>query len=430
MTQKEKPLIPIVSKPEPSEYRNILRRPDQGGQTVEDRVREIIKRVEQGGDKALRALCQEIDGLVPDRFEISGEELRLAAADVDDELKMAIGRASENIRTFHRAQMPKSISVETMKGIHCRLRYTPIERVGLYIPGGTAPLLSTVLMTVIPAKLAGCREIIACTPPGPSPELLYTLGLFDIRVFSVGGAQAIAAMALGTESIPKVDKIFGPGNTWVTQAKMLLAGRGIAIDMPAGPSEVMVIADESAVPDFVAADLLSQAEHGPDSQVILLSDSMPFIREVQKELQSQIENLPRKEIAMESLKHGMAIHVCGVEQAVEISNYYGPEHLILAVTNPNETAEKIHNAGSVFLGNYSPESAGDYASGTNHTLPTGGATRAWSGITIHSFMKSITLQELTREGLMQLAPTLLSLSMAEQLDGHANAVLQRMKQIQ
>ncbi|TVR40221.1 MAG: histidinol dehydrogenase [Bacteroidia bacterium] len=422
--------MPVISEPEPSEYQNILRRPDQGGQMMQDRVREIIERVEQGGDGALRALSLEIEGLVPDRFEISRDVLLQSGTDVDDQLKVAIGRASENIRTFHRAQMPVPVSVETLPGIRCSLRYAPIERVGLYIPGGTAPLLSTVLMTVIPAKLAGCREIIACTPPGASPELLYTLGLFNIRVFSVGGAQAVAAMALGTESIPKVDKIFGPGNPWVTHAKMQLAGRGIAIDMPAGPSEVMVIADESAVPAYVAADLLSQAEHGPDSQVILLSDSMPLIESTLLELQIQIEKLPRKKTAMEALKHGMAICVSGVEKAVEMSNYYGPEHLILSVKNPNETAEKIHNAGSVFLGNYSPESAGDYASGTNHTLPTGGATRAWSGITIHSFMKSITLQELTREGLMQLAPTLLALSTAEQLDGHANAVLQRMKQNQ
>ncbi len=430
MIQQKQQLMPVISKIEPSEYMHILKRPSQGGQIVQSRVREIINRVERGGDEALRALCLEIEGQVPERFEISGEELRQTAANMDDQLKVAIGRASENIRAFHRAQMPDPVSVETLPGIHCSLRYTPVERVGLYIPGGTAPLLSTVLMTVIPATLAGCREIIACTPPGASPELLYTLGLFDIRVFAVGGAQAVAAMALGTKSIPKVDKIFGPGNAWVTHAKMQLAGRGVAIDMPAGPSEVMVIADQSAVPAFVAADLLSQAEHGPDSQVILLSDSMPFIKETLQELQFQIENLPRKETALKALKHGMAIFVSGVKQAVEISNYYGPEHLIMSVENPNSTVEQIHNAGSVFLGNYSPESAGDYASGTNHTLPTGGATRAWSGITIQSFMKSITLQELTREGLMQLAPTLLALSRAEQLEGHANAVLQRMKQNQ
>lgn len=414
----------------PAEYGQTLQRPPGKDLNVQSRVREIINRVEQGGDEALRTLCLEIDGQAPERFEVSRKDLQRTAADVDDQLKVAIGRASENIRTFHRAQMPRPVSVETMPGINCSLRYTPIGRVGLYIPGGTAPLLSTVLMTVIPASLAGCREIIACTPPGASPELLYTLGLFDIRVFLMGGAQAIAAMALGTESVPKVDKIFGPGNAWVTQAKMELAGRGVAIDMPAGPSEVMVIADESAVPAFVAADLLSQAEHGTDSQVILLSDSMPLIRDTLRELQIQTGSLSRKTTALEALKHGMAICVSGLAQALEICNHYGPEHLILSVKNAREVSEKIHNAGSIFLGNYSPESAGDYASGTNHTLPTGVATRAWSGITIHSFMKSITLQELSKDGLMRLAPTLLALSAAEQLDGHANAVLQRMKQNQ
>lgn len=412
----------------PDDYPVVLRRPAPPQNDIEEIVRNIILRVEEGGDKALRAISREIEGQVPERFEVTIDELKQAATDVDDHLKSAIRLAAENIRSFHTAQIPRQVSLETMPGVRCSIRYKAIEKVGLYIPGGTAPLLSTVLMTAIPAILAGCREIIACTPPGAPPELLYTLSLFPVRVFSVGGAQAIAAMALGTESIPGVDKIFGPGNQWVTTAKMLMAARGVAIDMPAGPSEVMVIADSTAKPAYAAADLLSQAEHGPDSQVILLSDSMAFIRQTIDELETQLEHLPRKETARKALEHGLAILVGNLDQAMEISNYYGPEHLILSVDNAAIVAEKVTNAGSVFLGNYSPESAGDYASGTNHTLPTGGATRAWSGVTTSAFMKSITFQEITRDGLLLLAPSVLHMARAEQLEAHANAVLQRIQQ--
>lgn len=430
MTQAAKHLITVIPNIEPSDYKRILQRPAQEQARVTAKVREIIDRVEKGGDEALRALCQEIDAQVPAVFEIPRLQLQQAASDVDDHLKSALRQAIKNIEAFHIAQKPKPLTMETMPGIRCSIRHVPIERVGLYIPGGSAPLLSTVLMTAIPATIAGCREIIACTPPGAPPELLFTLSLFNMRVFALGGAQAIAAMAHGTESIPKVDKIFGPGNAWVTTAKMQLAGQGVAIDMPAGPSEVMVIADSSAIPAYVAADLLSQAEHGPDSQVILLADSMDFIAHTVKEVEAQLERLPRKETARRALQHGLAIRVNNMVQALEISNYYGPEHLILSVRDPAETAERVSNAGSVFLGNHTPESAGDYASGTNHTLPTGGATRAWSGITTATFMKSITIQEASRDGLMRLAPTVVELARAEQLEAHANAVMQRIRKQQ
>ena len=412
----------------PDEYENLLRRPSSDNEDIDERVREIIELVEKGGDNSLRKLCLEIDGKLPEQFEIPRETLLNASADIDDLLKSSIQKAVKNIESFHRAQKPEDKTVETMPGVSCTIRYRAIDNVGLYIPGGTAPLLSTVLMTAIPAQIAGCKNIIACTPPGAPPELLYTLGLFNIRVFAIGGAQAIAAMALGTESIPAVDKIFGPGNQWVTKAKMQLAGRGLAIDMPAGPSEVMVIADSSAVPAYVASDLLSQAEHGPDSQVILLADSKELIEECLRETELQLADLPRREWATRSLENGLAICVRDIDQAIEISNIYGPEHLILSVRDADDAEKGVTNAGSVFLGNNTPESAGDYASGTNHTLPTGGAARAWSGITTASFMKSITVQKVTREGLMQLAPVILQMARAEQLEAHAGAVLQRLKE--
>ncbi len=417
-------ILPNITR---NDYGKVLNRPSRGAAGREEKVRQIIHKVEEGGDEALREICLDIDGQAPPDFEIPRSGLEQAASDVDEHLKNAIRQAMMNIRSFHEAQLPDPVSMETMPGVRCSIRYLPIERVGLYIPGGTAPLLSTVLMTVIPATIAGCREIIACTPPGASPELLFTLSLFDIRVFAIGGAQAIAAMALGTESLPRVDKIFGPGNAWVTSAKMQLAGRGLAIDMPAGPSEVMVIADNTANPAYVAADLLSQAEHGEDSQVILLADNMEMINQTITEINKQLETLSRRETARQALRYALAICVTGIDQALEISNYYGPEHLILSVQDASAQAERVTNAGSVFLGNYSPESAGDYASGTNHTLPTGGASRAWSGITTAAFMKSITTQEISREGLMGLAPTVLQLARAEELDAHANAVLQRIQ---
>jgi histidinol dehydrogenase len=412
----------VLSKIPREKYPEVLQRPGEVNTGVSGIVSNIISRVEKDGDTALRAISLEIDRHEAVRFEIPGEVIRQAGQHVAPELKAAIDRSIANIEAFHRAQLPRPIEVETMPGIFCSMRFFPIERVGLYIPGGTAPLLSSVLMTAVPARLAGCREIIACTPPGAPPELLYTLSLFNVRVFALGGAQAIAAMAIGTESIPKVDKIFGPGNAYVTEAKMQLAGRGLAIDLPAGPSEVMVIADATANPAFIAADLLSQAEHGDDSQVLLLATSMEIIRKTMDELETQLEAIPRKEVAKKTLENSLAILVDSLEEAVSASNYYGPEHLILSVGNPGQVAAGIHNAGSVFLGNFTPESAGDYASGTNHTLPTGGFSRAWSGITTMAFMKSITFQEITYGGLRSLSPAIIEMARAEKLQAHANAV--------
>ena len=394
---------------------------------VDSIAAKIIDRVRGGGDRALREISLELDGRVPDHFEISSEALMLSGGQVSGALKEAIAVAISNIRVFHGAQVPGPVSVETQPGIRCSLRYEPIPRIGLYIPGGTAPLFSTVLMTMVPATIAGCREIVACTPPGAPPEILYAFSLFpNVRVFAIGGAQAVAAMALGTETVPKVDKIFGPGNAYVTSAKMQMAGRGVAIDMPAGPSEVMVIADHSSKPAFIAADLLSQAEHGHDSQVIVLATSMVIINETLAEIERQLEQLPRRDTARLALANSLAICVRDMDQAVEISNFYGPEHLILSVEDARGVAGRINNAGSVFLGHFTPESAGDYASGTNHTLPTGGFTSAWSGITTGAFMKSITFQEITREGLERLAPTVVEMARAEQLEAHANAVLIRL----
>lgn len=415
----------IIEQIYSKDYSGLLKRPSGSRQQIDEIASRIIKRVEEGGDVALRAISKEIDGKALGKMEVTPKELEAASKAVSPELKDAIDVAIKNIEAFHRAQLPNPVQVETMPGVRCSVRYEPIPRIGLYIPGGTAPLFSTVLMTAIPATLAGCTEIIACTPPGASPEILYAFSLFNIKPFYLGGAQAIAAMAFGTESIPKVDKIFGPGNAYVTSAKMQMAGRGIAIDMPAGPSEVMVIADHTAVPAFVASDLLSQAEHGPDSQAILVATSMDIINKTMVEIRRQLEVLPRKITAARSLHESIAICATSMEQAIEISNYYGPEHLILAVEDYNDVAESIKNAGSVFLGNYSPETAGDYASGTNHILPTYGFTRAWSGITIQSFMKSISFQEISIEGLTRLAPSLVKLARAEKLEAHASAVVTR-----
>jgi histidinol dehydrogenase len=328
----------IISQIDRKDYADILQRPTANRGTVDDIVAKIIDRVEKGRDNALRELSIELDGQAPEVFEIPREQLLEAASAIDPELKEAIHVAISNIRAFHQAQLPRTVSLETLPGVTCSLRYIPIPRIGLYIPGGTAPLFSTVLMTAVPATLAGCNEIIACTPPGATPEILYAFSLFNIRVFAIGGAQAIAAMGLGTETVPKVDKIFGPGNAYVTSAKMQMAGRGVAIDMPAGPSEVMVIADETAVPDFIAADLLSQAEHGYDSQVILVATSMQIIDATLTRIEHQLKSLPRAETARKALSESLAICVNDLEQAVEISNFYGPEHLIISTANSNRNS--------------------------------------------------------------------------------------------
>ena len=412
----------ILENPTKKELLAALERPLQDDKVLAERVKEIIGEVRSKGDETLFRLNKEIDRFEGKSLEITASEIKAAAELVSPELKESLNIARQNIERFHAAQRPQDIHLTTQPGIYCSLQYLPLEKVGLYIPGGTAPLLSTVLMLAVPALVAGCKELVVCTPPEPGPDLLYTLGLFNVRVFRVGGAQAIAAMAFGTQTIPKVDKIFGPGNRYVTEAKMQLSALGVAIDMPAGPSELLVIADKSANPAFVAADLLSQAEHGTDSQVILISNSRSTIQAVQLMIDKQLPDLPRAAIASGSLGNSTAILVDDMDEAFEISNTYAPEHLIVATDNPLALKEKVKNAGSVFLGHYTPESLGDYSSGTNHTLPTAGFARNWSGVSLLSFMKTITFQEATADGIRGLARATTILARAEGLEAHARAV--------
>jgi histidinol dehydrogenase len=413
--------------PTNQQLREVLKRPMQDDPLTKQRVSQILADVKQNGDAALYRLNREIDGYASNSLEISGVTLADSKKSVSSELIDSITLAISNINSFHISQRPKDATIQTMPGVNCSIKFKPLERVGLYIPGGTAPLLSTVLMLAVPAMVAGCKELIICTPPNPTPELLYTLSLFNARVFTVGGAQAVAAMAFGTETIPKVDKIFGPGNRYVTEAKMQVAALGIPIDMPAGPSEVLVIAHEMANPSFVAADLLSQAEHGTDSQVILICTNEEFMGKAMAEVNRHLETLPRKDIAIKSLESSWALLVNSLDEAMSISNEYAPEHLILAVENPSKLTQQLENAGSVFLGHYTPESVGDYTSGTNHTLPTSGFARNWSGVNLLSFMKTITFQELTREGLGNLANATTTLARAEGLEAHARAVEERIR---
>lgn len=397
---------------------------------IEAGVKDIVEAVRQNGDAALRDFALRFDGAHLSDMELSAEERRDAAAKVSEEVKAAIAHAAENIAKFHRAEVPQPVEVCTQYGVKCIQRPVPIHRVGLYIPGGRAPLFSTVLMLGVPAKIAGCPEVVLCTPQGKdghiAPEIIYAAEVCGVNhIYRVGGAQAIAAMAYGTESIPRVDKIFGPGNRYVTKAKQLVS-RFTAIDMPAGPSEVLVMADESARPDFVAADLLSQAEHGPDSQAILVCSSLDMAHAVRQEVERQAALLKRSDSVAGSLAHSRIIVLENMEEMMDFANLYAPEHLIIATERPYDVAEKITAAGSVFLGHYSPESAGDYASGTNHTLPTSGWARSFSGVNIDSFQRKMTLQELTPEGLKGLAPTILAMAEAEGLDAHAAAVKVRM----
>ena len=420
----------ILLYPPKSQWAALCRRPLQDDPQVRTRVASILERVQREGDSALRALSIEIDGR-DTALEVTPEQLCASTGKVKPAVREAIRQAAGNIRAFHQAQLPREIRVETVPGVCCIQRPVPIRRVGLYIPGGTAPLFSTVLMLAIPAALAGCREVILCSPAGASgeiaPEVLYAAQYCGIRrIFRVGGAQAIAAMAFGTETIPQVDKIFGPGNRYVTTAKQLVGEQAVAIDMPAGPSEVMVIADEAASPAFVAADLLSQAEHGPDSQVMLACLSERFAQKVLAEVERQRQLLPRGQMAAKALSHSSIIVLHQLEEAVELAEAYAPEHLILALENPWKAADGITAAGSVFMGLWSPESAGDYASGTNHTLPTSGWARAYSGVNVESFMRRMTLQEISQAGLERLAPTIREMATAEGLDAHARAVDIRM----
>ena len=422
----------LIKYPAESEWAEILKRPLLDFSSLEQTVGEILKDVKLNGDAALRKYALGFDKVELKNLAVSEQELIDAAAACPEELKQAIQQAKSNIELFHASQKEETKIVETGPGVKCWRKSVAIEKVGLYIPGGTAPLFSTVLMLGIPARLAGCKHITLCTPCDKNGKLnsaiLYTAHLIGIQnIFKVGGAQAIAAMAYGTETVPQVYKIFGPGNQYVTNAKQLVNKEGIAIDMPAGPSEVAVLADDSAIPAFVASDLLSQAEHGADSQVLLVSDSEKMIQSILKEIELQLKNLPRVSIAQQALKNSKAILMKNKNEAIELINAYAPEHLIVACNDDEVTADKIINAGSVFLGNYSAESAGDYASGTNHTLPTNGYAKAYSGVSLDSFVKKITFQKLSREGLTGIGNTIELMAEAEGLVAHKNAISIRLK---
>ena len=408
-----------------------LRRPVFDTSALEERVAAILAEVRDGGDGAVRKYSLQFDKSAPLVPELSAGEIKAGAAGVDEALKAAIRLAAVNIGAFHRAQQRQEEVVETMAGVRCWRRMVAIEKVGLYIPGGTAALYSTILMLAIPARIAGCREIVLCSPPDSEgqlhPAILFAAELVGVtKIFRIGGVQAIGAMAYGTESVPAVYKIFGPGNQYVTCAKQLVQRDGVAIDMPAGPSEVAVYADETADPRFVAADLLSQAEHGADSQVVLVSSSAELVAAVVTEVERQVAVLPRADIARKALEHSRAFIVRDVVQAMELLNDYAPEHLILSCDGAERLAESVTNAGSVFLGHYSPESVGDYASGTNHVLPTNGHARAYSGVSLDSFVKKITFQQLTREGLLGIGDAVMRMADAEGLEAHARAVRVRM----
>lgn len=414
--------------------RSILIRPTLDAASLQDVVAEVFTKVAEQGDEALSAFTTKFDKVVVDQMKVSPEEIDLAASLLTEELKSAIKAAAKNIRTFHESQIEEVIKVETMPGVKCWRKSVGIEKVGLYIPGGTAPLFSTVLMLGIPAKIAGCENIILCSPPNKEgklhPAILYAGQIAGVNQFyKVGGSQAIAAMALGTEIIPKVYKIFGPGNQYVTEAKRYAQSMGTAIDMPAGPSEVMVVADESSKANFVAADLLSQTEHGIDSQVILLANNEEIVYEVKQEIENQLSLLPRKEIAEQALEHSKAIVITDKKELIIWINSYAPEHLILAVDDEDNYIPSIKNAGSVFIGHYTPESVGDYASGTNHTLPTNGYATAYSGVSLDSFIKKITFQKLTKTGIRNIGPIVEELATAEELQAHKYAVSVRLAEL-
>jgi len=424
----------IIKHPERNKWNEYLARPTLDFEKIEEIVKPILFEVKKNGDKALRDFTKKFDLIDLEDLKVTEIEILDSPFKLEKPLKEAIRMAYDNIKLFHAAQQTSVEKIQTMEGVNCWRKSVPIQKVGLYIPGGTAPLFSTVLMLGIPAEIAGCKEIILCSPAGKNgeinPAILYAANLVGIKkIFKVGGAQAIAAMAYGTESIPNVNKIFGPGNQYVTAAKQLITREGIAIDMPAGPSEVAVYADEHCDIDFVAADLLSQAEHGPDSQVILVSEYEHVLEKVKLAVDEQLKFLPRKEIAKEALKHSRFFCVYNQSEAIDLLNEYAAEHLILAIENAEKVSDKIINAGSVFLGNYSPESVGDYASGTNHTLPTNGYAKAYSGVSVDSFIKKITFQHLSKEGLKNIASTVEIMAKAEGLDAHANAVKVRREKL-
>ena len=417
----------IYVNPPRSEWPALTARCTRQEEEIGERVAAILAEVRTGGDAALRRIVRRIEGYLPETFEVTRERRAEAAKAVSPQLKAALEQAKANIEAFHRAQLPAQVEVETMPGVRCVQRAVAIGRAGLYIPGGKAPLFSTVLVLALPARIAGCREVTLCTPCGSdgriAPEILYAADLCGVdRVFALGGAQAVAAMAYGTESIPRVDKIFGPGNRYVTKAKQLAGAADVAVDLPAGPSEVLVLADEDARPEFAAADLLSQAEHGDDSQAVLVCRSEEFARRAIASVGEQAARLSRRDAIGNSLANSRIVVFSDPDEQIAFADAYAPEHLIVAMRDAWDAAARITAAGSVFIGGYSPESAGDYASGTNHTLPTGGWARAYSGVNTESFMRKITYQELTRGGLEALAPTITAMAEAEGLDAHANAV--------
>ncbi len=417
----------IINYPDRKDWPRLLQRPYFDNSAVLQSVQNILNEVKQNGDAALKSFAQKFDGVVLNDFEITEEEIIDAESNLSDELKNAIQQAKSNIEKFHAAQLQDPVTIETMPGVQCWRKGVGIERVGLYIPGGTAPLFSTVLMLAVPAVLAGCKEIILCTPSDKNgvvhPAVLYAAKECGVnKIYKVGGAQAIAAMAYGTESIPQVYKVFGPGNQYVTAAKQLVQMQGVAIDMPAGPSEVCVLADDTADAAFVAADLLSQAEHGIDSQVLLVSTSEELVRKTLEQVELQINNLPRQDLAQKALNNSKAIIATDTIEALELVNAYAAEHLIICCQFADSLAEQVTNAGSVFIGNYSPESVGDYASGTNHTLPTNAFARAYSGVSVDSFLKKITFQKLSKDGLQNIGHTVIEMAEAEGLKAHANAV--------
>lgn len=417
--------------PEKNQWISLTKRPVQRYTAIETTVKTIFKEVEKNGDAAIHKYTSLFDGISIKNTEVSKEEIQEAIAVVSNDLKEAIEIAKTNIEKFHTAQKPRRITIETTKGVTCWLEKRPIQKVGLYIPGGTAPLFSTVLMLAIPAVIANCQEIIICTPPDKSgkinPAILYAAALCGVtKIYKTGGIQAIAGMTFGTQTITKVSKIFGPGNQFVTVAKQVATQFGLAIDMPAGPSELLVFADDSANPAFVASDLLSQAEHGTDSQVILVTTSKAILNSVEKELKKQLNTLPRKEIAQKAIENSKLILVKEEKEAIDFINEYAPEHFIICSKNESFFIENISNAGSVFIGNYTPESAGDYASGTNHTLPTNGFAKNYSGVSLDSFMKSMTFQKITEEGILNIGKTIEIMAEAEGLEAHKNAVTLRL----
>lgn len=424
-----------IYNPNKEDWKAILMRPTQTVADIEDTVNSIFKEVQEGGDSILTKYTKKFDGVALSSNIVSKDEINAAGSLISEDLKKAIQLAKTNIEVFHAAQKTAKVSVETANGVQCWQEKRPIQKVGLYIPGGTAPLFSTILMLAVPANIAGCEEIVLCTPPDKegniNPAILYTANLCGVtKIFKVGGIQAIAGMTFGTETIPEVYKIFGPGNQFVTVAKQIATKYGVAIDMPAGPSELLVMADDTANASFVASDLLSQAEHGIDSQVILVSTSKSMIDAVEKEVAEQLNVLPRKEIAKQAIANSKLIYVENEQIAIDLINEYGPEHYILCVANEALFISQIKNAGSVFIGNYTPESAGDYASGTNHTLPTNGYAKQYSGVNLDSFMKSMTFQKITPKGIQEIGKAIELMAEAEGLQAHKNAVTLRLKSLE